>query len=333
MRGADGRMLCLTRRQISQIIHAANNALADAPPLIAITANVAGLNCLPMTTGVESLPDGWLWVGKGDEEDTLVSLFISTKTARTWSSKAHCAHFLKLIGDSSYWENNDGLQLSSKISLRDATPYAREPLNDRGLFWVGDSAFAPDPLSGQGVHQALLCGVRAGIVLHTILTRKHAERVARDFYYLQHAETIQNHTSIAKAFYQRQDRFRSGFWNDRSSVDSSATNRPEMAGTAKMQLERNLAISADVNWKEISVNTGEFIETKRALFHPSLQRPVAYLEGHLLSDMLDVCSNGVTGNALVKKWSDKMGILKASGLRHLQFLLNHRILMAKSSPS
>jgi len=32
MRGADGRMLCLTRRQINQIIRAASDALFQGPP-------------------------------------------------------------------------------------------------------------------------------------------------------------------------------------------------------------------------------------------------------------------------------------------------------------
>jgi hypothetical protein len=215
----------------------------------------------------------------------------------------------------------------SNLIVRDATALKHTPLTDDGLLRAGDAALAFDPLSGQGVQHALASAAQVAIVLHTMLLREESSALAREFYSTRHAEAAHEHVSACRIFYQRQDRFDGEFWRERKGGSTLPFRSERRSVSLHTRMHETLILSPEVYWKEIPVIARGFIEKKQALFHPSLTRPVAYLEGQAAFHMLVDLAGEVTGFALLQRWADRAGLTKEAGLRALCFLLRHNILV------
>jgi hypothetical protein len=296
--------------------------------MLAMRAHVAGLRIAPCHTQVEALANGWLWAARRDSADsTTVTLFISPTILRRRPRGQHSACFLKMLQSSSLADSSNSLRVVSDFNLCDATPAARSPLADDGVFRVGDASLALDPLSGQGFQRALSSGVQAAIVLNTILARDKSAAFARDFYLDRHREGVREHTATCRAFYRRQDRFDTAFWRERALGEGSP-EWPLLPHSLPPRVDEKLFIAPEVRWKNTPVIEGEFVECRPTLSYPSLRRPIAFLEGELVANLLHPFAEGCTGSAWLQSWSAHPGMPPAACTRALKFFLSHEILVA-----
>jgi hypothetical protein len=243
------------------------------PRTLALTARVAG-TCLDLgDTRIEALPDGWLWAGRGSEIDAAVTLFIAPCTVRRWPRGEHAACFVRTLQSSALTAARSVLRVVSHLTVRDATAAERAPLTAEGLLRAGDVALALDPLSGQGFKHALVAGAQAATVLHTLLAREELAALARQFYVESHHEAAREHAATCQAFYQRQDRFGGPFWRERAGVTASRSS-PSLSGAFDASIHEKLILSPEARWVQAPAITGEFVESQRALCHPSLTRPI-----------------------------------------------------------
>jgi hypothetical protein len=68
-------------------------------------------------------------------------------------------------------------------------------------------------------------------------------------------------------------------------------------------LHRRWRLAPEAVLVETPCIVGEFIELRRALSHPRLARPVAYLDGVELAPLVEVLSEGVTMAQMAEAWA------------------------------
>jgi hypothetical protein len=240
----------------------------------------------------------------------------------------HSLWFLKTIQSASLADYGRSPRVDSDVTICDATAVARAPLTKDGVFRAGDASLALDPLSGQGFQRAITSGVQTAIVLHTILVREKSAALARDFYLNSHREAVRGHVTACSAFYRAQDRFDSAFWRERSQREGFAERPPTKRPILGHCMDEELFISPHASWKQLPVIEGQFVECRAALMHPLLHRPIAFLEGQLLSNLLRPFVEGCTGSTALETWSGSMS--PAARDRALRFLLGQDILLRRA---
>jgi hypothetical protein len=243
-------------------------------------------------------------------------------------SGQHPLWFLKTLQSSSLADKGSSPRADSNVTICDATAVARAPLTKGGVFRAGDASLALDPISGQGFQRAIASGVQTAIVLHTILACDKSAALARDFYLNSHREAVRGHVTACSAFYRAQDRFDTAFWRGRSQSEGFAEPPPTMRLILAHCMDEELFISPQASWKQLPVIEGQFVECRPALSHPSLHRPIAFLEGQLLSNLLRPFVEGCTGRTALESWSGSMS--PAARDRALKFLLGQDILRRRA---
>ena len=306
-----------------------------APRTVALSAHVAGAEIGPRGTRVESLADGWLWAGRSDKAYAAVTLFLSPHTVRAWRQAKRPAAFLDMLrGSSLFGGTGSAPRLVSNITARDSTPALRAPITTNNVLRVGDAALALDPLCGQGLQHALVSAAQAATVLHTLLVREGSSRIAREFCLTSHAESVREHVSACKTFYRRQNRHEGDFWRERASEEltSSSLHSEAQRVTLDGWMNERLVLSRHAFWKDLPVIAREFIEHAPALMHPSLSRPIAYLEGLPAIELLSGLRNADSGRALLQIWRSRLP--EAASIRALQFLLRRGVVhSARRTPN
>jgi hypothetical protein len=129
----------------------------------------------PGTVLVEALPDAWCWGVAGSEGSLETVAFVDMASCAGIGPTAFRARFDQLLrGGRLLCEALHGAR-RGPLRICDATPVVAATSAWRDALCVGDAAFAPDPLSSQGVQCALRSGVQAAAVVHTILAGGDAE--------------------------------------------------------------------------------------------------------------------------------------------------------------
>ena len=300
-----------------------------SPRTIALTARVLESSLGKMETRVEALRDAWLWAARGAEASASVTLFVDLETARRWSRSDRAAALLDCLHESSL-ATSAPLLLASGIGAADATIAERPPIFRDGLARIGDAALSLDPLASQGIHHALLSARHAAAAIHTSLVAGGHALAAR-FVQARHEEALQQHRAACAALYRRQNEFVTLFWADRSGNATDgpppATATPQLS--AAELLQTSFALCPRVRWETLPVLAGDLIEARPALSHPNLSRPVAFLDGKLLGDLLADFPQSLTGAALVARWLTKQ-MTPAAASRALIFLHRHKVLLSSA---
>jgi flavin-dependent dehydrogenase len=302
--------------------------LAHGPRTITLTARIAGARLDDGESRVESAAAAWLWAVRCGPASASVALFVDLQTAHRWQREGREAAFLECLRKTSL----GGSQIRLRFSIRagDATIAAQPCVFADRLAHIGDAALALDPLASQGVHHALLSAQQAGIAIHTTLVRGDAD-LAEAFLTKRHDEALQQHLSACVAFYQRQDIFQTPFWKERANTVVLPTTRPSAQRiTARALLDASLAICPRVRWETVPVITGNFVESRPALSHPHLSRPVAYLGNQAVGDLIADLPPRFSATWLLRQWFEK-GMPTEAASRALVFLVGNGVLVAAPS--
>ncbi len=163
-----------------------------------------------------SYRNGWAWLAKlGSMLYTQVTL--SAHDPRI-PKKAALQQFIE-DELSQLPETTEWLASSHPIGLptaRGSTSILSEnPVNDR-LIRVGDTALAPDPLSGNGIFASLSLGLAAPAVINTVLNHPERASLAQKFYQDKCIDTFLRFSRTGRDFYALEQRWEEQqFWRDR----------------------------------------------------------------------------------------------------------------------
>ncbi len=278
---------------------------------------------------VEALPDGWCW-GAGVADGVLeAATFVDMAECRGLGLKALRRRHGELLLQSRRFGDALRDAVPGSVRVCDASATMDEDPAQPDLIRVGDAAFAPDPMSSQGVQAALRSAVQGAAAVHTILSGGDAE-AAISFYRDAVQATATRHRSATAELYAGHQRWRDRpFWRARAAP---VTDQPvRSAPVHAMDTDPALRLARDVTIVAAPALVGDLIERMPSVMHRSEQRPVTWLNGHLLAPLLDRMESGERASAILAGWSATMPADEACSV--LNWLMARGIVEPGEPPS
>ncbi|MEA2139315.1 MAG: hypothetical protein QOG56_2465 [Solirubrobacteraceae bacterium] len=240
-------------------------------------------------TRVEALADGWLWGAHLPGGGFRAMAFVDPQTLLATGRDARGLYHRLLAQSSLFAELPAVGARAGRVHACAATSYGVPSAIDESSVKVGEAAFAIDPLSSSGVQTAIQSALAAAACVHSILAPDGDRRAALDYYgeYQRHA--VADHAATAARLYaEHEPHADAAFWRRRSAAHAPAP--PPRARPAAQLPElraRRVRLAAGAQLRETACVIGDRVEMRRALTHPQLERPVAFLGGEELAPLLD----------------------------------------------
>jgi flavin-dependent dehydrogenase len=247
-------------------------------------------------TRIEALADGWLWGAHLPGGGFRAMAFVDPQALVTAGDGGRLYRGL-LAASSMFADLLSGARLIGRVQACDATSYAADAPIDTHSVKVGEAAFAIDPLSSSGVQTAIQTGVAAAAAVHSILAPDGDDGAAITFYDEHQRHSIERHAATAASIYAEQRSHADAeFWRRRAAghVGHAGTPHPARANAPAPDarslaglLPRRVQLAPAAALRDTPCLVGDRIELRRALAHPDLERPVAFLGGSELAPLLD----------------------------------------------
>ncbi|MGH3873532.1 MAG: flavin-dependent monooxygenase QhpG [Pseudonocardiaceae bacterium] len=231
-------------------------------------------------TRIDTLAEGWLWGAHLPGGGFRAMAFVDPETAR-------CGLYHRLLAASPLFADvARTAQLAGQVQVCDATRYAMPTPIDTDYVKIGEAAFAIDPLSSSGVHTAIQTGVAGAAAVHSILAPDGDTHAALRYYRDQQHYAVQRHAATAAGVYaEHRAHADAVFWRRRSAPPRLSL-RSRAAPLGEL-LPLRVRLPAAAALLDTPCLVGDRIELRRALTHPALDRPVAFLAGSELAPLLD----------------------------------------------
>lgn len=168
-------------------------------------------------TGVESFSDGWAWLAARSDGRRYLQLTLDVATAHV-PAKPHLSTWFadKLQTLSQVAPFIDGAEPVGEVYGRTSTAIlCQANVGDRWIR-VGDAAMAVDPLSGNGMFQALSSALQAPAVINTLIRCPKRAELAMRFYEARIQNLFYRFARIGRDFYGTETGWaEKPFWRDR----------------------------------------------------------------------------------------------------------------------
>lgn len=156
---------------------------------------------------------GWIFIAN-DKNTSYFQLTSDTKFSKD--------NFIKIFKQQNPTINNP------KIITREASSYLSSNLISKNYIKIGDRACAVDPLSGNGVFQALSSALISPYIIHTLLQGKDEDKIAaKNFFQERIYDIFNRYIKISNEFYSLEKQHKSKFWITRANIkkdDNSLEN-------------------------------------------------------------------------------------------------------------
>jgi len=158
------------------------------------------------------------------------------KKAWIWEAKIENElNYLQVVTDENEKEylkkilEINGFNQDTKVYKRDASSYLSKDFISSNYLKIGDAACSVDPLSGNGVFQALSTALISPYVVHTLLEGKEEDKTAAKEFFSQRVNDIfYRYARMGREFYSNELQFNTSFWIDRGKwpdkIDSHNTD-------------------------------------------------------------------------------------------------------------
>ena len=217
------------------------------------------------------------------------------------------------------------VRVRGKLHMRNAAMIWRQEAVGQDYICVGDSALALDPLSSQGTQTALVSGLQAAAVVHTIHSVPASTKCAIAFYGDRHSERRARFAARSAALYaERAAVCATDFWRRRAGYGGEQPKRRARSGGRAVNVDARVALSSGATFRFVPVMAGELIEARPALFHESLTRPVAFVDGVELAPLVGSMPPYGTVREIRDMWSKRIAVERAG--RILDWLLERGVL-------
>jgi flavin-dependent dehydrogenase len=269
-----------------------------SPPTVALSGSCTGAFPIQSEMRVAAIENGWCWGAFLPDGFAEVSVFLDTGDCAGLGGSDRLRLYRAALRGSDFFAAL--APTAPNISVCDASALVDEDPVSEHAIKVGDAAITLDPLSSQGVQAALRSAVQAGAVVHTLLSGGDVG-AALEFYRNALADAAAHHRTIAAQYYSACDRWPNAkFWRARyAAVASSVMPQVEVRDLSGDPL---LFLSPDARFAPVPTLTDAVIRYQMALIHPRLTRPVAYIGGVALADLLPGISVGQQASRTMAAW-------------------------------
>jgi 2-polyprenyl-6-methoxyphenol hydroxylase-like FAD-dependent oxidoreductase len=278
---------------------ASSECRLDGEPTHALVARWRGRPGAAARLLVEATPEGWCWLmdaPNGDQyflalHDPALDQPLPQQLERLSS---HAVGMRELLP-----------RELPQLSSLDASTFSHSPVVGDDYALVGSASATLDPLSSQGLVAAAVGAAQVAAVVSTILLRPEHADAARSFYTARVTERRSAHAELTAAFHAKAgERFTTPFWSRRRRarpVAPARVSRPPAPGGPLM-------LSSDAAIVDVPTLASQLIVPRPALVHESLSRPLAFLGGRPIRDLVDDVVSGVATDTVVD-WLWQRGIV------------------------
>jgi hypothetical protein len=168
---------------------------------------------------VTSFHDGWAWFARTAVGETFTQITLSADDrAVPKRSGLRRYFFRRLAGLPESRAFVEGHNAVGVLAARACTAILQAPLVERRVLRVGDAAMAVDPLSGNGIFQALSSASVAPAVINTLLRDPGQSELAIRFYTERVRHIFYRFARIGRDFYRGETRWpEESFWRERAA--------------------------------------------------------------------------------------------------------------------
>lgn len=273
------------------------------PATLALHAYWKGA-ALPAHPVIRAGDAAWYWAVPLPDGTCHLQVFVDAKQFGALPKATLEARYLELLGHSGF---NTGV-CQSPVQATDATPHVALNAATPSSIALGETALALDPLSSSGVQKAIQTSLAGAVVANTLIRSRASAAAAMAFYATNLGETSIRHRKWATGYYAEAARERPDvFWRRRAGpAADEASRRPVVASDAASVASRRVELSRDLVIEDLPCIDGEFVTLKKALSHPGLAAPVAYLGNQPLAPLLSELNSSATLVEIAQGWSRRM---------------------------
>lgn len=157
-------------------------------------------------TSLSTSAHGWIWRASFADDNNYLQLTSNPKEGEEF--------FFEIMNE----DEKEIIDKNVKIVKRESTSYCSKLIIKDNYIKIGDAACAVDPLSGNGVFQALGTALISPYVIHTLLNADLADRKAAKIFFENRVEDIfYRFARMGREFYALEKEFKSNFWKQRAS--------------------------------------------------------------------------------------------------------------------
>jgi flavin-dependent dehydrogenase len=285
------------------------------PQTIAISGTWKNTSFPLASTFLESTPENWLWGGRSRDELFHVTIFFDPRKI-SGRSKIKEQYF-QAIEESTLFKSCLQGSVLPNIAAVETTPYYYE--NPAGLHFIktGESSIGFDPISSQGIQNAILNALQAAIVVNTLHTCSSNTGAALDFYVSRQQEALKRHLTLTRQAYSSalpwQDQ---SFWKSRIPKTQTTPNVVQ-SELDRWDSETEIRVSSEISYKPVACIEGDQIVLKTGIHHPFLDEPIVYLGEQDAAKLIDSVSGKISMGRLIHSWTKSIPGEKAVQLLRL----------------
>lgn len=311
---ATGRKGCLPGR----------NRKALQPPTLAMYAYWDQVPFKNPETLIEATGDQWYWAAPLPDGTANATVFVEDSRVIQTTPGELKDLYLSLIRSSRLLSPFLKGRVANKVQACPAGASCVEnPVGDDWLK-IGDAAMTYDPLSSQGVQNAIVSGLQGAAIVNTLLGYPDARSAAKKFCRDRLQENASRHIRTLAGFYGQQAVVTpSLFWKSRSQAGEQIT---PPSGQHSVELSPNtwIGLNPEATWGPTPVLLNDQISLSSGLQLRS-QRPVVWLDGIPLENLLRWSFEQRRVVELLDDWTTCFG-QERSG-RILNWLIERQILV------
>ena len=279
-------------------------------------------------TRIDALAEGWLWGARMPSGTFRAMAFVDPQTLIAAGRDRRRLYHRLLAQSPLFGDLIASASSAGRVHACDATSYAvPAPIGETAVR-VGEAAFAIDPLSSSGVQTAIQTGLAAAVAVHTILLHDGDTAAAIEYYGARQSHDVDRHAATAANIYAEHGSHADAeFWQLRAGAP--APRSPVGAATPIADLlARPVALPGAAELRGVPCLVGDRVRSCRALTHPVLDRPVAFLGGDELAPLLDLLPRSPSLAHAMRAWNGVLQPGRASaiaGWLHERGLLVRRL--------
>lgn len=260
---------------------------------------------------IEAGADAWFWRVPLPDGSCNILAFVDAMAFRAAAASGIEARFAALLARARLMDGWNGARADGPVAAIDATPHLDDDPVQADAIRLGDAALAIDPISSSGVQKAIQGALAGAIVANTLLRRPGDGAAAIAFYRDMLSSASRRHARWTAGHYATVARdVHDAFWQERAdAIPGDADEAPGAPGRALAPAEfgaARLVASPDLRIVEQPCLDADFVVARRAIAHPGLDGPVAYLGEQELAPLLDGLPAGLTAFELARAWQARL---------------------------